>query len=96
MKHIITTALLALGLGSGAALAQQSGDEMLQQHDTDGDGGVSREEAQASPELSQAFDTADADGDGTLNTEEIEQAMAGGGSTGGETGSGETGTGETG
>ena len=89
MKHLVTTALLALGLSSGAALAQQSGDEMLQQLDTDGDGQVSREEAQASPQLEQNFDQADADGDGQLGPQEIEQAMAGGaggGETGAETG----------
>ena len=91
MKHIITTALLALGLSSGAALAQQSGDEMLQQLDTDGDGQVTREEAQAAPELYENFDQADADGDGSLGAQEIEQAMAGG-QGGGETGE----TGETG
>ncbi|WP_299822504.1 EF-hand domain-containing protein [uncultured Jannaschia sp.] len=53
---------------------------MMSMMDTDGDGALSREEAQAVHE--RMFDMVDADGDGTVTMEEM-RAMTGGGMMGG-------------
>lgn len=45
--------------------------------DTDGDGWVSRREAQARPEVVANFDTADSDHDGRLSFEEFEKIPVG-------------------
>ena len=98
MKDLVTAAILAAGLGSGAALAAEeedvSGERMLEQLDADDDGVISQEEAQASPQLSDKFDQADADGDGELGLSEVERAMTGGeGGPGGPPGDGGSGAG---
>jgi len=52
------------------AAAAASGDQSWESLDTDGDGAISRTEAQAHAGLASIFDAADADKDGKLTTDE--------------------------
>ena len=81
MKHLVTTAILAFGLGTGgAALAADVGDAAqaaMQRLDTDGDGQVTREEFEATdvPQIEADFATLDENGDGVVEQAEIEQKI---------------------
>jgi hypothetical protein len=80
MKYVLI--LAALGLGSAAVIA--GGDafahpggarfERLKQADVNGDGMLSRSEAQALPRLAERFDVVDADRDGQLTRAEMRAA----------------------
>ena len=81
MKYVLI--LAALGLGSAAVIAggdafahPQGGARMerMKAADTNGDGAISRAEAQALPRLAQRFDTLDANRDGQLTREEFRAA----------------------
>jgi hypothetical protein len=82
----IKLAILAATLASSAALAQEqtqpapgaSGsapNDVFAQLDSDGSSGISAQEAQASPVVTQAFSRADANTDGILTREEFYAAF---------------------
>jgi hypothetical protein len=48
---------------------------MLQQADTNGDGRLDRQEAQAIPGLAERFDAVDTNGDGTVSLQELSAAL---------------------
>lgn len=76
MKSVIL--LTALGLASAASLVMAApegrGGERLRSADTNGDGMISREEAQALPRLAKHFDQIDADKNGQITAEEMKAA----------------------
>ena len=78
MKYVLI--LAALGLGSAAVIAggdafahPQGGAraERLKAADTNGDGMISRAEAQALPRLAERFDTVDVNRDGQVTRDEL-------------------------
>lgn len=78
MRYVLI--LAALGLGSAAvvatpdAFAHRPGAARLAQADTNGDGMLSRAEAQALPRLAERFEAIDANRDGQLAREELRAA----------------------
>ena len=78
MKYVLILAALGLGsaavIAGGDALAHPQGGshaERLKAADTNGDGMISRAEAQALPRLAERFDTIDKNGDGQLTRDEL-------------------------
>lgn len=73
--------------GSWVAIAQDQSSGLFQQLDRNGDGMISKEEAETSPSLTWSFDLVDADGDGSLSPSEFAAVLgnddAGGGTDGG-------------
>ena len=72
----IQLAVLAATLVSGAAFAQEAtqpapANDVFSQLDADQSAGISTQEAQASPVVTQAFTRADANADGILTREEF-------------------------
>lgn len=76
MKYVLGIALLALGLASSAAYAEdahaekRSGGGHFQKADTDGDGSVSKAEFMAQAE--ERFGKMDLNGDGTVTKDEVD------------------------
>lgn len=74
---ILISLLLVLGCG-GPSLERpeltpaESSAKAIDQYDSDGDGAISEEEAEAAPGLAKAFPKIDKDSDGEITAEEIE------------------------
>lgn len=61
---------------AAAPAAASGGAQTWQSVDADGDGAISKQEAQVNAGLSQIFDQADGDGDGKLTTDEYKAYVA--------------------
>ena len=83
MKYVLILAALGLGsaavIAGGDAFAQPQGGarmERLKAADTNGDGMISRAEAQALPRLAERFDAVDSNRDGQITRDELRFARA--------------------
>ncbi len=82
--------MMLLVASSAAFAATEEGTDMsFDELDQDGDGVITRDEAEATPGLGESFDALDANADGVLDESEI-----GVGGSGSDTGKGEMGEGE--
>ena len=79
MKKVAFLTLIALGSAASLVIAapehghgqRGAGMERLKAADTNGDGMISRAEAQALPRLAERFDAIDANGDGQVTRDEL-------------------------
>lgn len=69
-KHIVAIACVA-GFTAGQAIAGEKQDEMFKQLDTDQDGYISAEEAQAHGDLTSQWDSVDQNSDGQVDQSEF-------------------------
>ncbi len=60
---------------SAVERAKAKGEASFKAADKDGNGALSREEAEALPKIAQNFDVIDADGSGTITEQEIKDSM---------------------
>ncbi len=73
MKYtkILFPMMLLVASGTVFAATAEDVDMSFNQIDTDGDGVVSRDEAEAAPRLAESFDALDANADGVLDESEV-------------------------
>lgn len=76
---VAAVAMSAISAVAFGAAGDKSGKQgSFKQHDADGNGAISMEEARAVPGLSEKFSKADKNGDGQLSKSEYESAAKGG------------------
>ena len=75
MAAVAMSAVSAVAFGAGDKGGKQG---TFKQHDADGNGAISMDEARSVPGLSEKFSKADKNGDGQLSKSEYESAVKGG------------------